>query len=215
MILQLLNSHHFWQTATNLGTSQLLLPIMIIAVTILWYNNQHLSAYKWFVGLILVISITAISKIIFFGWGVGIESLDFIGVSGHTLLASSILPLSMLAFLSITGHFKSAVSYLGLFFGVVLSIYVGISRVVINAHSMSEVVVGWIFGFTMSAVVLRCIQLNQTSQKNRPPTALFIFVTLCCVLLINMPSTNKLSEFSATLAGHTKPYARWHKLSNN
>jgi hypothetical protein len=87
----------YWQLITQLGSSSLLFPVLAISVATLWISNQKTAIYLWLTALTLAVTVTLATKLLFLGWGIGIASLDFTGVSGHTLLATSILPILFLS----------------------------------------------------------------------------------------------------------------------
>lgn len=200
-----LQSSPFWLLITQLGSSSLLLPIMVISLVSLWLTNQKRVAYFWAVALGLAISVTVISKLMFMGWGVGVALIDFTGVSGHTLLATSIFPI--LFFSAYRGEQKKTKS-IGLWLGLLLSFVVGISRVVIGAHSVSEVIAGWILGLMVCVFVLNAI------QSHRQRFAYLQLIGLVCVLGFGsttpnyLPAHGVLTKLALLMSGHDKPYTR-------
>ena len=83
---------HAWWILTHLGASSLLLPALLLVLGGLWESGARDAAKRYLLRLSIAVGITVVSKCLFFGWGIGIAALDFTGVSGHTLLATSILP---------------------------------------------------------------------------------------------------------------------------
>jgi membrane-associated phospholipid phosphatase len=204
--ISMLQSSPYWQLITHLGSSSLMMPIMTIAVINLWLSNQKQVVYLWIVALSLAVTLTVITKVMFFGWGVGIALLDFTGISGHTLLATAIYPI---LFCSVYGGAQTKFKNIGLWFGLALSLAVGISRIVIGAHSVSEVVAGWILGGLVCAFVLEA--MNYQRQR----LAYLQVAVLVCLLAFGsttpnyIPSHDLEVELALLMSGRDKPYTRF------
>ena len=100
----------------------------------------------------------------FYGWGIGIAALDFTGVSGHTLLATAFLPLLLRG---LPGGTRT----LGACTGAGLALVVGVSRVMVGAHSVSEVLAAWLLGLAVSWPVvqrLRTARWRTGAPAGRP-----------------------------------------------
>ena len=145
-----LNSLDGWRVITHLGSASLLLPIFALHFGYLWLV-QKTAAYRWLLALGVAVLLTLASKCLFWGWGIGVAALDFTGVSGHALLASAIFPVLFCIHLPRGSLFKRR---LALVLGLLLSLLIGCSRVVLAAHSVSEVVLASLLGFAVSAYVL-------------------------------------------------------------
>jgi hypothetical protein len=101
----------FWYAVTRLGEAQILLPAFIAGALWLAFarpvgargrlaqGNAHAqdhparqSALRWVAAIFATTAITTLSKVAFLGFGYGIAALDFTGFSGHSMYATSILP---------------------------------------------------------------------------------------------------------------------------
>ena len=202
--------HHtavIWKMVTHLGSASLMLPIFAITAKGLWLNNQRAASCKWAAAIIVAVVTTAATKILFFGWGIGVVALDFTGISGHTMLATSVLPV-LFGWLFSQDSGRSIRT--GAFLGILLGFAVGVSRVILVAHSMSEVIAGWAVGLIVSGITLNAIKL---------PTRCPWFVRLSPLLLLlsySTPASNYLLthqwevRLALLLSGHDKPYTRHH-----
>lgn len=203
--ISIFQSNFYWQLITQLGSSSLLLPISVISLASLWFSHQKKVAYVWAATLGLAITITVISKLMFMGWGLGIVSLDFTGVSGHTLLATSIFPILFL--LAYGGEQKKIIN-IGLWLGLMLSFVVGVSRVVIGAHSVSEVIAGWVLGLMVFIIVLNTIQSHRQRFAYLQLIGLVCMVGLGSTTPNYLPAHNLLTKLALLMSGHDKPYTR-------
>jgi membrane-associated phospholipid phosphatase len=113
------------------------------------------------------------------------------------LLATSILPLLL------RGAPWPALQTrgLGAAAGWALAIVVGISRVVVNAHSVSEVVAGWVLGAAVSWPTLRALgatSLTHWASKLAPLVLLLAF------------HSNIEVRLALWVSGQGKPFMRQH-----
>src|ERR1035437_1831684 len=151
----LLNSANLWSMISHLGWVGISLPMLAFSATGLWQSHQQAAVRIWLLAITLAVAVTVASKVLFFGWGFGIASLNFTGLSGHTLLATSILPMF---FCWLGASDKPRFRRAGAIFGLVLGVVVGVSRVVLGAHSSSEVVSAWFVGAAVSGVSFSALQ---------------------------------------------------------
>lgn len=209
-LISTLQSSSYWQFITHLGSSSLLVPVMVITVINLWLSNQKQVAYLWMITLGLAITFTTITKVMFFGWGIGIALLDFTGVSGHTLLATSIYPV---LFYSVYGGAQTKFRNIGLWLGVLLSILVGTSRILIGAHSISEVISGWILGMLVCALVLDAMNYHRQRLAYIQVTALVCLLAFGSITPNYIPTHDMEIELALFMSGRDEPYTRSDLIS--
>jgi membrane-associated phospholipid phosphatase len=197
----------YWQLITHLGSSSLLMPILAIALIGLWLASQKKVVHLWIMGLTLAVTITVISKVIFLGWGIGIASLNFTGISGHTLLATSILPI---LFCSVVGGSQTKFKNIGLWFGLILSFSVGISRIVLGMHSISEVVAGWMIGLVVCSVTLNAMESHRGHLAYLQLSLLIFLLAIGSTTPNYLPTHDMEIKLALLLSGHDKPYTRFH-----
>ena len=201
----MLQTNTLWQLITHLGSSSLLIPMMAIAVVNLWISDQKQVVYLWMTALSVAVIITTITKVIFFGWGIGIALLDFTGISGHTLLATSIYPI---LFCSVYGGAQTKFRNIGLWLGLALSFAVGISRILIGAHTISEVLSGWVLGLIV------CVLVLDAMSEQRQRLAYLQVLALVCMLGLGAATPNYIPthdmeiELALLLSGRDQPYVR-------
>ena len=198
-----------WRVVTHLGSAGLILPILAIVVTGLWRSGQRTAVRVWLIGLGLAVTASVATKVLFLGWDIGVAELNFTGISGHTVLATSVLPV----FCSwVMTPAPQRFSVAGAIFGMTLGFGVGVSRVVLGAHSPSEVVVAGGVGLLVSAVTLYSL----VGEHRR-----FWFVSLSPLILLlalNTTTSNYLPTYhwevrlALLLSGHKQPYHRHHSI---
>ncbi|WP_295390347.1 phosphatase PAP2 family protein [uncultured Thiodictyon sp.] len=139
----------FWNHVGHLGAAALMLPLLLIACAALWQTGQDAAAGRWALLVAAGSALVLVTKIAFLAWGLGSAALDFTGISGHTTLATAILPV-WLAWLP--GRWGGRrVQWVALSIGLGIGALVGWSRMAVGAHSLSESVAGWLLGAAIAA----------------------------------------------------------------
>ena len=137
---------------TRLGEAEIALPAALMTVLVLLLRPHTRGfAARWLVLLGGGIALTTATKVAFIGWGIGSPALDFTGASGHSMFAAAVYPVLMLVFVSgvLPGGSRTA-----LMLGYAMALLVGISRLAVGAHSVSEVIVGLLIGAPVSALAV-------------------------------------------------------------
>ena len=164
------------------------------------------GAIRWVVIFGLGSSIVFASKLAFLGWGIGNARLDFTGVSGHTMLATSIWPVALWLMASRWGHAPRVAFAIG---GWLLAFVIGVSRLVLEAHSISEVLAGYLMGGIVSVTFL-AIQHNRPHPKLRWP---WVAVSLALPLVFvpigaPAPTQDLIGRIAVRVAHLERPFTR-------
>ncbi|HEX8603514.1 MAG TPA: phosphatase PAP2 family protein [Pseudoduganella sp.] len=172
-----------WMALSALGSMSVTGPLCIaVAVWLLAGRTWRLSL-SWCmlfgIGLLLV----ALTKIAYYGWGIGIPQWKFAGLSGHAMRACAVYPVVFyLMFLKARPVARHAALAVGVLFAAVISF----SRVPVLAHSVSEVVLGGGVGFAVAAAFI------VTARSEQPAAVGRILVALCVPLVLVMPFTKPM-----------------------
>ena len=199
-----LSSEYWWRVVTHLGAAGILLPIFAAQVAGLWFS-ERVAAIRWLVALSTAVLLTLISKSLFWGWGWGIVSWDFTGVSGHTLLATSIFPVLFRIYTrSDSPRLQHATTALGL----LLAACIGTSRIVLGAHSWSEVCAGWTLGLIVSLIAIGALKSSckQSSFARYSPVLLLLAFNPAAAYVV--PTHDWEVKLSLAISGRTKPFTR-------
>ncbi len=132
-----------WAIVTRWGNAMLLLPLAAWIVATLCFDGERQAAWRWTWSFGAAVLLVLATKIAFLGWGIGSRVLDFTGISGHSTLAASVLPM-MAWWLTEAG--SSSLRRAAIGGAVVLAVVVALSRVFLSTHSTSEVVAGLALG---------------------------------------------------------------------
>ncbi|MBW1214783.1 phosphatase PAP2 family protein [Pantoea allii] len=196
-----------WKTLTYFGDSMLLIPTAVIIALILpWKSDNRRTVWYWIMAFGLAGLVVSVSKILFLGFGIGSARFNFTGFSGHSAMSATLWPVMLWL---ISGRWSSRWRVFAIGVGYVIPLMVGLSRLVIHAHSISEVLTGLLLGFTLSTAFL--LSQRQTALKgfSWPQIAAALLVPVLLLGHGRIATTQQfLEQFSARLAGMEKPYTR-------
>ena len=150
-------------------------------------------------------ALVVITKLAFIGWGVGIQSLDFTGLSGHAMRACAVLPVfGYLACQTATDRWRQV----GVAIGTALGLLIAFSRIAMHVHSVSEVVTGALLGLVVAAIFVHAARLLLA-----PVRALWLAVAALAGLLLatgGEPALTQqiLTRIALALSGHSRAFTR-------
>ncbi|MDR3429415.1 phosphatase PAP2 family protein [Silvimonas sp.] len=197
---------HFWQVLTNFGDSALLLPVAVVLIGWMLYEQAWRCASIWVALFVPAMVLVVATKLAFLGWGIGIERLDFTGFSGHTTLSMAIYPalaVWIVQRMHPRHHLRAYV--LGWLFALVI----GVSRLTLNKHSLSEVVAGVALG---TAVSLTWTWLS--ALDSRPSHHFVLAVGILAMLIGGLhgeraPTQGFIARWAISMSHRPVPYNRY------
>lgn len=195
----------WWHWLSVAGSLAVTGPIGIaIAVWLLAGKSWRLTAIWAFLfgaGMALVV----ITKMAFVGWGIGVASLEFAGFSGHAMRAAAVFPVA--GFLAFRSSPPSA-RWLATALGVLFSVLVAISRVHVQAHSVSEAVTGCLLGLVVAALFIWYASTEHHMALSRVLVALCIPILLVAPRVEPIPAEAWITQVALYLSGRDEPYTR-------
>jgi hypothetical protein len=155
-----------WLAISNLGDAALTLPLAIVCVAWLTRSLMGLSvAFMWSALLATAMLLVGLSKVLYAGSGMQIQAISFRMISGHAMLASAVWPMSLLLTLhNGTANRRSA----ALSSGIAMATLISVSRILDDAHSVSEVVAGWTLGLFVTMLLIRWKPFPPLPRRLRP-----------------------------------------------
>ncbi|WP_353084109.1 phosphatase PAP2 family protein [Stenotrophomonas sp.] len=196
--------HPLWVTLSQLGDSRWLLPLSLVLIVFGPAESRALRL-RWAVGLAVAGGLTLASKLAFLGWGIGWARLDFTGFSGHATMTAAVYPVAL--YLATHGRLRHPMLWALL--GSILAAAIAYSRLPLNAHSVSEVVSGWLLGTAASAFAL-------SSHRGKWRTPLPILATSLAIgiaLPLLMPTVRThdiVMRIATGLSGREQVFNRHH-----
>ena len=163
----------FFEILTDFGNLAVLLPLVAVVTAWLIALRQTFVLWWWLVALVLCMVSTAILKVYFF---ICPPITDLHSPSGHTSLSVLVYGAVTLAVAAAAnGWRRAAVAAAGAFFIVGIAI----SRVVVRAHSVPEVVLGLIIGIAALMLFARQFWRYRPSKLRLRP-----LLVVCVVLMV-------------------------------
>jgi membrane-associated phospholipid phosphatase len=195
-----------WMFVTRWGNSLLLLPTASWIGVSLWAGGGRHIALRWAALFGAAVLLVLATKLAFLGWGIGSRALDFTGVSGHSTLSAAVLPMFAWWFMQNSDRTARMRAVLAM---AAFAVIVGLSRVLLSAHSVSEVVAGLALGLLVVwAAVPRAPVLHNRFQ--------FRWLLLGVVLAVGSISHvgdsddahSVVTSLALWLSGRDAPYTR-------
>ncbi|MET3107077.1 membrane-associated phospholipid phosphatase [Oxalobacteraceae bacterium GrIS 2.11] len=195
----------FWHLLSALGNSIITMPIALAIAIWLYVSKERLMALNWCLLLGVSLVLVVATKIAFIGWGIGIESLDFIGISGHATRGAAVYPVLFYYGLQ---RAPRKLNTFPVYCGVVLGILIAISRVMVHAHSISEIVSGWVLGSVVAVTFFAMMKSHIVLTSRR-------WLVLCSFSFILISPVARpfradgvLTHLALYISGHQEPYIR-------
>ncbi|MBC8750784.1 MULTISPECIES: phosphatase PAP2 family protein [Paraburkholderia] len=196
---------HLWYSITSLGGAGLTLPLAFaIAMWLAVGYSWRLSAC-WLALLGTAIGVVTVTKLAFLGWGVGVRELDFTGVSGHSMLSTAVYPVTLFLMLLPT---RRAIRLLGVLAGLAAGLTVGLSRVVLSAHSPSEAVTGCLVGALAALMFVRIAWNAEPGRLSALPVAVSMMVLAILMHGVHVPTQRWVTHIALKVSGHERPFIR-------
>ncbi|WP_374189533.1 phosphatase PAP2 family protein [Erwinia sorbitola] len=145
-------SWHLVHILTYFGDSMLLIPTAAIMAFLLhWKSDNKRIAWYWVLAFCTAGAVVSLSKIAFLGFGIGSARYNFTGFSGHSAMSATLWPVM---FWLLSGRLATVWRGAAVAIGYLIPLMVGLSRLALDYHSVSEVVTGLLLGFSLSTAFL-------------------------------------------------------------
>jgi membrane-associated phospholipid phosphatase len=193
----------FWTYFTKLADTNVMMPLAFLLAAWLAWLHRWREAALWLTLFCGALGIVAATKIAYIGWGIGIASLDFAGVSGHAMRASALAP--VFGYLALQKRTRAAIAAV-LMGGVAFGILIAVSRLVLHQHSLSEVVSGVLLGSTAGFAFLLLTGTQRILHWNIAVVALCLFIAISGVMARPAPTGRWIEQIALYLSGRDQPY---------
>ncbi|MFU2318118.1 phosphatase PAP2 family protein [Rahnella sp. PCH160] len=196
----------FWNLLTYFGDSMLIFPTGItLALFMLWKASSPATALIWLITLGISGLTISISKLLFLAWGIGSSTVNFTGFSGHTTMSATLWPVM---FWLIGQRFRPKRNKLVIAVGYFIAAMVGISRLALHVHSVSEVISGLILGSICSGIFLYTQRDREMRNFTFAPLVILLILPLSLMGLGKKAPTQQLIEHISTKITGKEPWTR-------
>jgi membrane-associated phospholipid phosphatase len=197
-----------WFSITSLGSVGVMIPLALAVAAWLALGYSWRYAACWLVLFGGASGLVFLTKIAFMGWGLGVRDLDFTGISGHAMVSSAVLPVALFV-ACLPG--RQWLRALGVGVGVLIGILVGVSRILLNAHSVSEVVTGCALGAAAALLFVAFAWRAESGRLAAAPVAVSLALVAVVLHGIPVPTQRWITGIALELSGREQPFirARW------
>jgi len=202
---------HLWYSITSLGGAGMTLPLAFAIALWLALGYSCRMAAGWLLLLGAAIGLVTVTKLAFLGWGVGVRELDFTGVSGHAMLSTAVYPV---AFFLMLLPATRVIRLFGVVLGLAAGVAVGLSRVVLSAHSPSEAVTGCLTGALAALLFVRFAWNSEPGRLSALPVAVSMLVLAVLMHGVHVPTQRWVTHIALKVSGHDRPFirAKWRAV---
>jgi membrane-associated phospholipid phosphatase len=194
-----------WMRITSFGDTVVMLPAAAAIAAWLITGSAYRMAVWWCLLFTFGLVLVAATKIAFVGWGISISGLDFTGISGHAMRATAVFP--MIFYLALQKSPPLA-RISGVLLGGMVGVLIGISRIALYTHSVSEVVAGCILGGVIGLGFIRISNRLPKPFLNPRIIALSLLALLPTSYAQPAPTNQWITAIALYLSGHDTPYVR-------
>lgn len=198
---------HVWHALIYLGDGAVLMPCM--ALLFAWLMADPASrrvGWWWLVAMLLVGGGVALSKLLYMMTGWHPAGWNFIGLSGHAALAFLLFPVAAAL---VTSRNRTALRVILVTLGSCLAMAISLSSLVLGDHSMTELVLGGLWGALVAAGFL-AIAWRQAMEAPllRKWGAASVMLLALVAYRHEFPSTELLAWVALHAGGRTTIYTR-------
>ncbi|MDR7098312.1 membrane-associated phospholipid phosphatase [Lysobacter niabensis] len=202
-------AHGYWHLLSLPGAAGLALPLLACAALLLAHHSSDgaRAARRWLLAAAGAVTLVIACKIAFYGWGTGIRAWNLTCPSGHAVLALLLWP----AFLGLlVPPHRRAWRALAITTGVLVGIGCGVSRLMIHAHPLSEVLAGLALGGLAAVLALRAVRGQRLALRRAAFAAAAVLVLGLgmAVIPIGLQAEHWFAALGARLAGREQPVQR-------
>jgi hypothetical protein len=127
------------------------------------------------------------------------------------LLGAAVYPVALFLMLLPA---RPAIRLLGVVFGLAAGVAVGLSRVVLSAHSPSEAVTGCLVGALAALVFVRMAWNLEPGRLSAWPVTASLMVLAVLMHGVHVPTQRWVTHIALKVSGHDRPFirAKWRSL---
>ena len=194
-----------WQLITFFGDSVITMPAAAAIAIWLVTAGAWRMALTWSLLFGVALTLVTATKVAFIGWGIGIPGLDFTGISGHAMRACAVLPVVVYLLLQPAGR---KLRLVGTLLGAGAGVMIALSRIVLNYHSASEVVIGIGLGTLVAIAFIRRSEDQSGFRLQRWIVGLTLLGLVPTTYAQPAPTHQWVTTVALYLSGSDRPYIR-------
>ncbi|WP_223442166.1 hypothetical protein [Pseudomonas sp. BF-R-19] len=184
-----------------------MLPAAMVVAGWLWSMASRKLALLWLGVLFVAYFVVGLSKVLFKGWGIGLESLDIAVISGHAMNACLVSTVVLSLLLRQLDH---RLRWLALGAGLLSTWWFSVQYVGQTIHPLPEAIAGAVVGSAAACVFLFRLERKDVRKIPRTALALGLAVILLSTSIPKYTAEGVLNSLAVTLSGAEKAFMQPH-----
>jgi hypothetical protein len=184
-----------------------MLPAAIVVAGWLWCTASKKLALLWLVVLSVAYFVVGLSKVLFKGWGIGLESLDIAVISGHAMNACLVSTVVLSLLLRQIDH---RLRWLALGAGLLSTWWFSVEYVGQTIHPVAEAIAGAVVGSAAACVFLFRLEKKDVRKIPLPALGIGLAVILLSTSIPKYTAEGVLNSLAVTLSGAEKAFMKPH-----
>lgn len=184
-----------------------MLPAALVVAGWLWCTASKKVAFLWLGVLLVAYFVVGLSKVLFKGWGIGLESLDIAVISGHAMNACLVSTVVLSLLFRQIDH---SLRWLALGAGLLSTWWFSVHYVGTTIHPLSEAIAGALVGSAAACVFLYRLEKKEISKIPLPAVALGLVVIMLSASIPKYTAEGLLNTLAVSLSGAEKAFKQPH-----
>lgn len=189
----------------QLASISVMFPAALVVAAWLWSAGSKKIAFLWLGVLASAYFVVGMSKLLFKGWGIGLESLDIAVFSGHAMNACLVFTV-MLSL--VCRQFGRRLLWPVLGAGLLATWWFSLHYVAHIIHPLSEAIAGALVGSVAACVFLLWLDKKHTGKIPQPVLAIGLAIVLVCGWMPKLTAEGLLNEIATSLSGAEHAFKR-------
>lgn len=192
-----------WVQLVDIGHTAIMVPTAGALAAWMMAGRAWKMALWWCLMFGAGLAVVALSKVGYLGWQIGIPSVAFQALSGHSLRATAVLPVC--CFLVLQGA-PERLKKAGVVCGVCAALCIAAMLVRFRFHTLSEVLGSSVLGLLISIGFIRIAATLPEPRVNLRTAALSLLVFIGIAGLRPATLNHRLVDVALYLSGREQPY---------
>jgi len=182
-------------------------PAALVVAGWLWCAASKKLALLWLGVLFAAYFVVGFSKVLFKGWGIGVESLNIAVISGHAMNACLVSTIVLSLLFRQLDH---CLRWLALCTGLLSTWWFSVQYVGQTIHPLAEAIAGAVVGSAAACVFLFRLEKMQIRKIPLPALALGLAIIMLSMSIPKYTAEGVLNSLAVTLSGAERAFMQPH-----
>lgn len=178
-------------------------PAALVVAGWLWCASSRKLALLWLGVLFVAYFVVGLSKVLFKGWGIGVESLNIAVISGHAMNACLVSTIVLSLLFRQLDH---RLRWLALSTGLLSTWWFSVQYVGQTIHPLAEAIAGAVVGSAAACVFLCRLEKKQIRKIPLPALALGLAIIMLSTSIPKYTAEGVLNSLAVTLSGAERAF---------